>query len=66
VRLQLVITIESIAELHRPRWDDHPTRPHRRQLHIGFDSLDRRQIHLILASEAATELFQLMQAIIDG
>jgi hypothetical protein len=64
VRLQLVITVESVSELHRPRWEDHPTRPRLRQLHIGFDGLGGRQIHLILANEAAIDLFELLRPII--
>jgi hypothetical protein len=64
VRLQLVITVENVSELHRPRWEGHPNRPAQRQLHFGFDGLYGYQVHLILATEAATELFELMGAII--
>jgi hypothetical protein len=64
VRLQLVITVESASELHRPRWEDHPTLPQHRQLHIGFDGLHGHQIHLILARQAATDLFELLRPII--
>jgi hypothetical protein len=63
MRLQLVLTVESVAELHRPRWDDHPTRPTQRQLHIGFDGLDGQQLHLVLAAEVADRLFELVRAI---
>jgi hypothetical protein len=56
--------VDGVSELHRPRWEDHPTRPPLRQLHLGLDGLDGRQVHLILASEAATELFELLRAII--
>jgi len=65
MRLHLVITVESVSELHRPRWENHPTRPDHRQLHVGFDGLNGYGVHLVLAAEAATELFALMGAIID-
>jgi hypothetical protein len=64
MRLQVVITVETVAEIHRPRWEDHPTRPPLRQLHIGFDGLGGRQVHLILARDAATDLFELLRPII--
>jgi hypothetical protein len=60
MRLQVVITVESVSELHRPRLEDHPTRPPHRQLHIGFDGLQGREVHLILANEAASDLFNLL------
>jgi hypothetical protein len=63
VRLQLVIIVESVSELHRPRWEDHPTRA-LRQLHVGLDGLGGHQIHLIFANDAAIELFELMHPII--
>ena len=64
MRLQLVITVESVSEVHRPRWEDHPIRPRQRQLHIGFDGADGHQVHLILASGAATGLFALLHPLL--
>lgn len=64
MRLQLVITVDSVSEVHRPRWEDHPVRPMQRELHVGFDGPNGQRFHLILANEAATELFELMGAII--
>ena len=65
MRLQLVITVESTSEVHRPRWEDDPTSLAHRQMHLGFDGLDGHRFHLILGAQAATELFELMGAIID-
>jgi hypothetical protein len=65
VRLQLVIAVESVSELHRPRWEHHPTRPPQRQLHIGFDGLGGQRLHVILAADVAAELFELIRAIIS-
>ena len=64
VRLQLVITVETVGEIHRPRWEEHPTSPPLHQLHIGFDGLGGHQIHLILGHEAAFGLFELLRPII--
>jgi hypothetical protein len=64
MRLHLVVTVESVSELHRPRWEGNPTNAAQRQLHVGFDGLSGYEVHLILASEAATALFELMGAII--
>src|SRR5437870_1853616 len=60
VRIQLVVTVETASELHRPRWEDHPSSPAKRQLHLGFYGGGMRDVHVILASEAAVELFQLL------
>jgi hypothetical protein len=65
MRVQLVITVESVSELHRPRWEDHPVRSRQRELHVGFDGANGQRFHLILATEAATELFELMSAIMS-
>ena len=64
MRLQLVVTVEAVGELHRPRWDDHPTKPQARQLHIGLDGLDGKHVHLILTEEVANDLFELLRPII--
>jgi hypothetical protein len=60
-----VIVIDQASELHRPRWEEHPTWSDRRQLHLGFDGHGGRDVHLVLATEVAGDLFELMRAIID-
>ena len=46
------------------RWEENPARPLHRQLHVGFDGADGLQVHLILASEAATGLFALLHPLL--
>jgi hypothetical protein len=60
-----VIVIDKATELHRPRWEDHPSWTDRRQLHLGFDGHGGRDVHLVFGTEAAAAFFELIGAIID-
>jgi hypothetical protein len=59
-----VVTVESPSELHRPRWEDHPTSPHLRQLHLGLDGHGGRDVHLVFSVEAIAAHYDMLEAII--